>query len=489
MGSGAVLDHGIDVSRAQRQGLLGGATVTMLAESLALPAGIIIAGSLTRGLGPEIYGRFIVVATALGIAEWLLIAVFARAVVKFVAEADHWEGVGATAVRVYLATGALIGASFWIGADAFAALLKDPSLAELLQAFAPQIPIFAVSAAARNILAGRGRFQQQAYASAAAWTGRVVFIVGFVALGWGVHGAILGSICGTATGAIVSLLMVGPGLWTRPTLPVRKLVQLAVPVFVSMVSVRLLDQIGVFVLEAVGRQPEDVGFYGAAMNVFIVTTIVGAGMTPVLISSLSAARMAGGREAVQPLVAGASRFGVSLFPLAAIVAGAAGELAVFVFGEAFVPTGPLLSILVIAAFVRANISILSAVLIGLDRAWLVAAVAAPLPLIALLGHVFMVPEGGATAAALVTLGASLLGGLAFLAATTVTGVFVVPWPTVGRAAVLTAVAFGLASSIPAPGAWVLLKTGVLTAAVAGAFVVTGELSPAELARLRGAGPR
>ena len=67
-----------------------------LLTAVALPAGLITAIVLTRGLGPGPYGRFVVAATTVAIIEWLLIAVLARPGVKFVAEAEDWRPVAAS---------------------------------------------------------------------------------------------------------------------------------------------------------------------------------------------------------------------------------------------------------------------------------------------------------------------------------------------------------------------------------------------------------
>jgi len=468
-----------------RQGTVPGAAATLLAETLALPAGVITAAVLTRSLGPEIYGRFTVVAATLAIAEWLLIAVFARAVVKFIAEADDWRGVAATSFRVYLVTGAAIGLGFWIMADAFAGVLRDPALAVYFRLFAPQIPLFAAGAACRNVLAGQARYREQAIAIAVGWIARVAFIAGFVYAGWGIRGAIMGSIGGTAVGAVAAMLIVGSAAWGKPGLPVRQLVQLAVPVFISMVSVRLLDQIGLFALKAFGSQAADVGFYGAAANVFMLTGIIGAGLTPVLISGLSAARYAETREGVEQLATGAMRFGIALLPVAAIVAGSAAEITPLLFGTAFAPAAPLIALLIVAAVLRANMAILSAILIGLDRAWLVALLAVPLPAIALAAQLVVIPSRGATGAALVTVVVAVLGTMAFVVAAVRSFQLRIPWSTVARSAVLSAVTYAIAIALPTPGLLVLVKAAALGGGVALAFYLSGEITPAEIQRLRG----
>ncbi len=471
------------VTPTPRQGLLGGVIVTLVAEGIALPAGLITAMVMTRGLGPEIYGRFTVVATTLAITEWLLIAVLARAVVKFVAEADDWRPVAGTSFRMYALSGLAIGAAFWALAGPIAAVLDDPILAGYFRLFAVQIPIFAAGAAGRNVLAGQARYREQAMASAVGWTGRVVFIVLFIQLGFGIEGAILGSVCGTLAGTVTAVALVGGALWGPGGLPVRQLLQLALPAFLAMLAARLLDQVGLIALQVLTDVEAEVGYYGAAMNVLLVTGVVGAAVTPVLISTVTAARYRDDREQVQLASTGAIRFGLALFPFAAIIAGASLELSTLLFGPDFQAAAGPMAALIVAAVARANIVIVSAVLIAVDRAWTSALIALPLPLVALAAQALVIPAYGGLGAAVVTMSVALAAAVvSVLVARRAIGA-PAPVATVLRSAVLSALGYLLALGWATPGFFVLLKLGVLSAGILGAFLMSGELSAQELRTL------
>jgi O-antigen/teichoic acid export membrane protein len=467
--------------------MLGGVLVTLLAEAIAMPAGLITAAVLTRALLPETYGQFVIVASTEQLIEWLLIAILARPVVKFVAEADDWRSVAATSFRVYVGTGLGIAVVVWAFAGPIALGLDNPDLARYFRLFAPQIPIFAAGAASRNILAGRGRYRQQALSSAVGWIGRLVFIVLFVVLGYGVEGAILGSICGTLSGSAMALTLVGGGAWGRAAFPVRRLLTLALPAFLSLLFARLLDQVGILSLQVLSEpdvRDVDVGHYGAAMNALMVTSMIAAAVTPVLLSSLTAARHAGREADVRQISAGAIRFGLALFPFAAIVAGASGELAVFLFGLDYAPAGPLLAALMVSAVARANVVVIGAMLVGLDRAWTAAAIAAPMPIVALAAHIYVIPQFGGLGAAIVTMTVALVATLASVLLACAIVPVSVPVGTAARSATFCAVAFVAAAVWPTPGSLVLVKATVLAGAVLAGFLVTGELSRHELTTLR-----
>lgn len=464
--------------------MLQGVLLTLIAEGIALPAGLITAIVLTRGLGPESYGSYVVVATTVAMTEWLLIAVLARAVVKFVAEADDWRSVATTALHLYMLAGVALAAGFWLLAPLLATALRDPLLGEYFRLFAPQIAIFAVGAGCRNVLAGQARYREQAAASAVAWLGRLAFIVLFVKMGWGVEGAILGSVSGTLVGSLAAAALTRVPLIAASSFPAKKLMQLAIPAFIAMLAARLLDQVGLLALQVLATGDAEVGLYGAAMNVMLLTGVIAAAVSPVLISSISSARHGGNEEAVMKIASGTLRFGIALLPFAFIVVGASDEMVDLLFGPAFAGAAPLMALLIVAAVARAGIALTAALYIALGNAWIAAAVATPLPGVALVAHAILIPRLGAFGAAAVSAVVSLVGAAISLIVAARMTHGRLPMQTVARSTVLAGLAWAAAALWPTPGATVLLKAAVLVLAVVAGFLLTGELDREELAQLR-----
>lgn len=457
---------------------------TLVAEGIGLPAGLITAIVLARSLGPEMYGGYTVVATTVAITEWLLIAVLARAVVKFVAEAPDWRPVATTALRLFVGAGLALAATFWLTAPAIASILRDDNLAALFRMFAPQIAIFSAGAACRNVLAGQGRYREQAFASAASWLGRVGFIVLFVSLGWGLRGAIAGSLVGTLTGSLAALAMARVPLRSGAPFPARRLLQLALPAFVAMLAARLLDQVGLLTLQALNTDPAEVGYYGAAMNVFMLTGVIAAAVAPVLLSSVSAARHGGDLALVTRISSGAVRFGIVLLPFAFVVTGSAAEIVGLLFGDSFAPAAQLMALLVVSAVARAAIAVIAALLMALGYAWTAAIIAIPLPVVALGAQLFFIPNYGAGAAAAVTCLVALAGAAISTAVACRATALGVPWSTLLRSGLLSAAAWGIAALWPAAGAMVMVKAAMLGALVLAAFLASGELDGEEREELR-----
>src|SRR5229473_3250109 len=74
-----------------------------LAEGLFLLSGLISTVFLTRRLGPQAYGLFILTATLVTWIEGNITSVFARPTFKFIAEAEDWRPIGDTVVQLHLA--------------------------------------------------------------------------------------------------------------------------------------------------------------------------------------------------------------------------------------------------------------------------------------------------------------------------------------------------------------------------------------------------
>jgi O-antigen/teichoic acid export membrane protein len=316
----------------------------------------------------------------------------------------------------------------------------------------------------------------------------VFFIVLFVGMGWGIEGAILGSISGTLSGAIVALVIAGTAVLGRQTSPVRTLMQLALPAFFAMLFARLLDQVGILSLEAFGNDPAEVGYYGAAMNVLMVTSMIAAAVTPALVSTLTAARRRGDHDAVEQVSMASLRFGLVLMPFAAIVAGASTDIVPVLFGQAFVATAPLMALLMVGAVARANIVLIAAMLVSLDRAWLAAAIALPLPVIAVAAHSQLIPRHGALGAAWVSAVLALAGSALSVAVVCWVARLRVPVGTIVRTLAISFAAYVAATAWPAGPAMLFFKLAGLSLGVLAAYLGTGELSRDELRALRGALP-
>lgn len=461
-----------------------GTVRVFLAESLLIPTGLLTAAYLARRLGPEGYGLFTVAAALVAWIEWSLTALFARAAVKFVADAHDWRPIGSTILSVHLLVSVAAALLLLLAAPAVAALLGAPPLAGYLRVFAADIPVFCLAHAHRNILVGLGGFTERALAAAARWVSRLALVVLLVELGLSIHGAILGSIGASVVELAVARRYVRPGFSVRAALQARRLWGYAAPLVVSALALRVFDKLDLISLTALGGSAAQAGLYAAAQNLAILPGLFAGSFSPLVMSAVSRALRDGDAALARRLGRDALRSVFLLVPIAGAVAGSAPEIVSLVFGPPFAPAAGLLSLLIFAGAALVLISITTALLIAADRPGLTLALTGPLPLAALAGYLLLIPRWGPTGAAGATAASAAVAAAALVLAAHRTCRALPPAGTVLRSALLTTAAYAAGALWPAPGLPVLLKLALLTAVSLVGFWALGEFTKVELGTAR-----
>ena len=467
--------------------MVAGGIQVFLAECLLVPSGLLTAAYLARRLGPEGYGIFTVAAAVVAWVEWSLTSVFARASIRFVADAQDWRPIGSTIVSVHLALGLAAATALAVLAGPAAALLGTPALADPLRLFALDIPLFALAQAHRNILVGIGDFRERALAAAARWVSRLLLVVLLVELGLSLQGAVLGSIGASLVEVAVCRWYVRPAFSARAVREIGILWGYAAPLLVSALALRFYDRLDLVMLTALGGTPAAAGHYGSAQNLALLPGIVGLSFAPLLLATLTRAFRDGETTEARRIGRDAMRGALLLFPFAGLCAGASDEIVAFVFGLAFAPAAQLLGPLIFAAVALVLVSVGTATLTAAGRPGLTAALAAPLPVAALLGYVALIPRHGGPGAAVITLAASSAAALASLVTVYRVCRILPPATTVAISALTSVAAYAAAAVWRAPGALVLIEVGTIAGAILLTYRLTGELTPGALTPAAGAG--
>ncbi len=476
-------------SPSPESGLAGGTLVVAAAEALAFPAGLIVTILLTRHLPQQDYGALALALAGIAWLEWTVVSLFAKAAFKLASEAEDWKLAAAAIVRSHLLAGAAVGVVVFFTAGTVSELLGAPMLALPLRILALEIPIFVLAQGYRAVLVGRGMHGSRAAVAAMRWTVRAALVVAGVAAGLGLPGITTMIVAATA----VELLFV----WFRATggmrldiftrggaVPMRRLLGYAAPLAIAAICMRLFDRLDIFALRALGGSLESVAAYGVAQNLALAPAMFGGAFVPGLIGALSYRHSRGDGEGAARLAGDGIRAGILVLPFTLLTAGAAPPLMRALFGAEYDPAAPLFAILVVAATATLIVVIATGILAAVGQFRSTIVLTAPLLLIALAGHLLVVPRAGAVGAALVTAGTALVGAVA---ACMVVGVVLrPPFPlgTLGRALVIGSVSAGLAWFIPAPGLLILPLLLILTLAIIGAMILTGELKPEEKAMVR-----
>ena len=462
-----------------------------LAELLLLPTGLVTAGVLSRGLGPEGYGSFTLAASVVGWLAAMTAALFGRAAIKLVGEAADWRPAGALVLRVSLWSGALGTLALAAAAGPLAHALGQPALSGALRLFALDLLLSALVRAHRWVLIGTGRYREQAALTTARVLARLGLIVGFVHAG----GALLGAVAASLGATLVELAfararvrlpfrLARPRAEQRAAGPARHVGWRAslAPLAALSLSLQLFSRADLFALSTLGGSAVTVGHYGAAQNLAVVPSLFALSFSPLLLSSLARLRRGGRLAEAQALAHGGLRVALALLPFAAIAAAAAREVVVLIYGAAFAPAAPLLAALIFKEVTLVTLAVATTVLIAGDRARQGMLLTLPPLLLALAGYGTLVPRAGASGAAAVATTVSLLAATAALGWLHHTRLARVPWPTLLRAALLGGLAYA-ATAPPTTPALLVPKLLLAAALIPAGFLLLGELSAAERARL------
>lgn len=461
-----------------------GTVWTFLAEALMLPTGLVTSAYLTHRLGPEGYGIFTLAATFIGWVTIATTALFSRATIKLVSEADDWRPIGTTVLRLHLACGLCIMAALWFGAKPIAGLLDQPKLTIYLQLFALEPLLFSLTRAHRNVLIGTGQFRQQAFPAGARWIARLLLIVFLVESGLSISGAVLGSVGSTLVELVIYRFYTRPSLFSSSAFPAGHLWSYATPLFLSMICLQLFSRVDLFALSAMGGTAEEAGIYGAALNLSIIPAVFGMSFSPLLLATLCHMLKTGRDQDARAMGGNAVRVVLGMLPFAGMTAGAAHEVVVLIFGSAFAPAAPLLALLIFGKVAALMISIVSVIIIAADRPRWTFALAGPILLLAVAGHLILIPDFGAVGAASVSTALGCLGALAAVCLMYYLWHVIPSFETVLRSVLLCVLTYVLAVFWHASGFWVVPKLIAIAAMIPVGYGLMGEFSVGEIKTIK-----
>jgi len=483
--SGASPQEALEVGMAHGRRAAAGTLQFLSVQVLALPVGLFIAAFVTRVLGPELYGLFV---TASSIVVWIELSAslgFRSTTVKFVAESTDWRGVASTLLQVQLVIGVVAAGLLVVISPTLASWLGSPELTTYLRLFAVEIPVFTVGHLLSSVLIGRGRFGQAALVLAVGWAGRLILVLVLLGLGFSITGAILAVIGSSVGQVIVALIFARPALSRRFAISLREVAGYVMPLLGYGMAMRLYTRVDLLAVKAWAGTAQAAGFYGAAQN--LTTTplaMLATSFSPLLLATVSQLSREGQIRVSQATTRQAMRLVLCLLPFGGLLAGAASEIVLAIYGHQYLASAPLVALLVFGGLALTMIRISASVLIAEARPGWPLALSGPL-VAALLGAcLLLVPRFGAvgaasSAAALASLGAGI----------SVWGVYrrtgVAPsLATIVRVGVTTMIAYTLASAWPTPGAWVVLKLAAVSAIIVACLFLLKELTAQDLAFVR-----
>lgn len=464
--------------------MMDGTARIFLAELLFPLTALVTTGFLTRQLGPQGYGLLALTLTTIIWIESAINSFFTKATIKFVGEADDWKPVGAMVIRLSLKIGIGAMVLIWVLAAPLSALFKEPDLAFYLRLCALDIPLLCVGQAYRNVLIGRGNYRAGAAARAGRWLVRMALVMVLVQTGFSITGALLGVIGSSLAELLLSRWYLGEGMFVKQApvpLPIQRYGAL---LFLSSICLIFFNGMDLFMLKILGGTAAQAGIYSAAQSLSLLPGLFSWTFSSLLLATLSRQLADSQQERARELARDALRVTMLLIPVAAIIAGAAPEIVQVVFGAAFLPAGPLLALLIVGAvsnvMLMVSITIMTAA--GLPARTIM--FTAPLVLLALAGHLVLIPRFGQQGAALVTVVVASLGAIAAGAGVYALWTVCPPVGTVIRSLAIGLVVGAVSLWWPTPGLLVFAKLMLLGVISLLGYWWIGEFRSREISAVR-----
>jgi O-antigen/teichoic acid export membrane protein len=312
----------------------------------------------------------------------------------------------------------------------------------------------------------------------------LLFSVFLVSIGLSIIGAILALIVASLVELAVARYFSRLPFLRRSSFPIKSFWSYAIPLFFTAVVFRLFDQLGLYFLKVLGGSVEEVGYYGAAQNLALLPALFSITLAPILLSALGYLQSEDDEQHSLELSRNTMRLVIILLPFVGIVAGAAQEIVVFIFGSAFAPSATLLKVLIFGGEALVMVQVATSILIAAGRPNLNLNLSLMMLVFVCVGYILLIPSFGGVGAAFATTIVSFIGAL--------TAVLLVhriwrvhpPVGTLLRSGFICVIGYILAERLSTPGLWVILKMVVLGLLSLLALIVLGEFSSKEFAFMR-----
>ena len=457
----------------------GGVAVITLAKIWFVFAGYALYFGLTRLLGPERFGAYAVVLSIVSVANNVLVAAGLQTVSRFVARDP--DRASAVLRRSMFALGVVGGAIFvavQAGAPAIASLLRDASLVLPLRVASLIVLAYCLYAANVGFLNGRRRFKHQAGLDMLFSTLKLTLVLGAVAAGLGVTGAVGGFALAAFLVLGVSAILVRAAL--RPdaeTLSHREMLQFGGWLLGLTLVINLSLSADLWIVKRMSDPSGanvQAGLYRAGLTLSQLLYQLLIPLSLVLFPSLSRLGASADAHAARALMRSALRYlSLTVLPAAAVLGVTGTALIALLYGAPYREGGAWLAVLAPAYALLSAAYLLATALSGAGHPARGVAIVSTALVVQVVAGAALFPRFGPLGAA----AGDLIGNAAGLALGLVLvrrrfGA-VLPWPTLARASVLAAALAGVALAWRAEGFALLVQ-----------FIVLGALALAFLLRTR-----
>lgn len=459
----------------------------MFANSILFLSGYVIHFGLGRYLGPVDYGTFGVVLSLMTTINFFVTSGIPMSASKYIAEDYSRAGsVIKDANRIQLLFCFTLFSLYFGLAEVIANLLNDLSLTPYIRISALAIPGYALySIYSAGYLNGLRKFGRQAMSSIGVSITRIIAVSILVVVGFGVNGAIMGYVATALIGFLLAWRLLGQIDQSEVNPGWRRLVGFSIPATLFSVTFFFLMSIDLYVVKAIGVGEAEVGYYTSATTISKLTYFLFAGLATSLFPSVSRSTSSNNAELTNSYIRESMRYMfMLLIPGLLLISATSTELLTLVYSSRYVSAASSLSILAFGLGFLSIFFVLSNVIMGSDKPWIVLMMILPLVAFDIGLNVFLVPRFGLLGAAWATTVTGFFGmGVSSLYVIRRLGALVA-LKSLGRICLASLIIYFIALQIPLSPLWLPLLYIALFGLYMGILWLTMELKRDDLATFK-----
>lgn len=325
----------------------------MVASRVAvLGCGLVLMGYLTRNLGLADYGRY---ALSILLMNWIGVSIglaTGGALVRLVAGRADGHKFAVSMLQFVTLVAGSAGILLFVAAGWIAAAVRAPGIAELLRILAIDLPLGGMAGVHLGILTARGEFGKNALGVLAGWIFQLGAAVAFLEGGWAANGAAWAVVAGGAGQWILVWMMSRVGIFSRERVAFSELWAETRLLAGAQVALRVSQSMDLLAVKYFLLSPAFAGLYAGVQNIGFAALMLFQPTTPVVQQSLSKSRLAENHAEAAKVAQTFLRVGVIYSGILVALGVFSGKIAVFLLGQEFVESGPVLSVLLVAVAFR-----------------------------------------------------------------------------------------------------------------------------------------
>lgn len=375
---------------------LSGSLYLSLAQGVFALSGYAVNVGLARILGPEVYGQYGVTLSVLIWLEILLSFGLATATTKMAAESpESARAIARTAIQWTVACSVILFLLVLLFSGFVGQWLSDGRISILLKIASVDLLFYGAMKVMMAVQNGVRRYARTAWIIVLYAICKVVLILGFTVLGWGVEWALAGNFLASLVGLAVGLSLMGPlgrrpmeKAWLSPAF------KISLPATLWAICIILLMSTDVWAAKAIIGGSE-MGYYVAAGALAKLIYFLSTGIRMIVLPEISTQMVQGGYQRAGKFF---TRMIVIFLPLMLglllVMAVFSEQIVILVYSETYLASAPLFRVLLMGYFAITFGEFFCHGLTAIGKAWSAGLLFGVLSLISLPVNVLLAEKTG-----------------------------------------------------------------------------------------------